>query len=101
MTAYEMRISDWSSDVCSSDLRLPGPLGRGVRAVVLRGVLTEVPDVAVGVLGEPVVGVLDDLATRVGDAVVADRRGDTLSSEARRVGKESVSTCRSGWSSTT
>src|SRR3546814_3068250 len=27
-TAYEMRISDWSSDVCSSDLR------RGRRAVV-------------------------------------------------------------------
>src|SRR3546814_3429242 len=24
-TAYEMRISDWSSDVCSSDL-LPGPV---------------------------------------------------------------------------
>src|SRR3546814_10836823 len=23
-TAYEMRISDWSSDVCSSDLRLSG-----------------------------------------------------------------------------
>src|SRR3546814_10191824 len=23
-TAYEMRISDWSSDVCSSDLRLVG-----------------------------------------------------------------------------
>src|SRR3546814_4014600 len=23
-TAYEMRISDWSSDVCSSDLRSPG-----------------------------------------------------------------------------
>src|SRR3546814_5855864 len=30
MTAYEMRISDWSSDVCSSDLRrrlLNKPLG--------------------------------------------------------------------------
>src|SRR3546814_3554653 len=26
-TAYEVRISDWSSDVCSSDL--PGPLGPG------------------------------------------------------------------------
>src|SRR3546814_12602387 len=28
-TAYEMRISDWSSDVCSSDLhsRSPRPLG--------------------------------------------------------------------------
>src|SRR3546814_7804999 len=24
-TAYEMRISDWSSDVCSSDLRLVQP----------------------------------------------------------------------------
>src|SRR3546814_1807229 len=26
-TAYEMRISDWSSDVCSSDLDHPGDLG--------------------------------------------------------------------------
>src|SRR3546814_15721938 len=41
-TAYVMRISDWSSDVCSSDLRLedrrqeageePGPVGRARRA---------------------------------------------------------------------
>src|SRR3546814_12392742 len=29
-TAYEMRISDWSSDVCSSDLEL-NPGGQGVR----------------------------------------------------------------------
>src|SRR3546814_10038286 len=27
-TAYEMRISDWSSDVCSSDLRASSPLPR-------------------------------------------------------------------------
>src|SRR3546814_11553713 len=26
-TAYEMRISDWSSDVCSSDLDVPPPPG--------------------------------------------------------------------------
>src|SRR3546814_4030408 len=26
-TAYEMRISDWSSDVCSSDLRIKGTAG--------------------------------------------------------------------------
>src|SRR3546814_10788589 len=26
-TAYEMRISDWSSDVCSSDLFAGGPFG--------------------------------------------------------------------------
>src|SRR3546814_10182952 len=35
-TAYEMRISDWSSDVCSSDLhpdhRLHGALAIGIRA---------------------------------------------------------------------
>src|SRR3546814_2213844 len=28
-TAYEMRISDWSSDVCSSDLLCGGGAGRG------------------------------------------------------------------------
>src|SRR3546814_1018402 len=28
-TAYEMRISDWSSDVCSSDLLAHGRLGHG------------------------------------------------------------------------
>src|SRR3546814_1412057 len=27
-TAYELRISDWSSDVCSSDLRRPRPCER-------------------------------------------------------------------------
>src|SRR3546814_6084651 len=35
-TAYEMRISDWSSDVCSSDLGVDAPgiqaLARGLRA---------------------------------------------------------------------
>src|SRR3546814_8873249 len=28
-TAYEMRISDWSSDVCSSDLLIGGSFGAG------------------------------------------------------------------------
>src|SRR3546814_9753312 len=42
-TAYEMRISDWSSDVCSSDLQVArGGVGRG------RGIETEHRD---GVLG--------------------------------------------------
>src|SRR3546814_1398493 len=35
MTAYEMRISDWSSDVCSSDLVV---YPRGVRLVFLHPV---------------------------------------------------------------
>src|SRR3546814_5161055 len=30
-TAYEMRISDWSSDVCSSDLDLVAHRGLGLR----------------------------------------------------------------------
>src|SRR3546814_3232339 len=29
-TAYEMRISDWSSDVCSSDLGVVGRVGKQV-----------------------------------------------------------------------
>src|SRR3546814_8380274 len=32
-TAYEMRISDWSSDVCSSDLRLQHDLERQKNAL--------------------------------------------------------------------
>src|SRR3546814_88976 len=36
-TAYEMRISDWSSDVCSSDLGSPEQLGRVVTGLALCG----------------------------------------------------------------
>src|SRR3546814_7149941 len=32
-TAYEMRISDWSSDVCSSDLQCPGIVNQFARLV--------------------------------------------------------------------
>src|SRR3546814_9489432 len=39
-TAYEMRISDWSSDVCSSDLLDLQLRRRGVRTVVIGGVAT-------------------------------------------------------------
>src|SRR3546814_15575927 len=43
-TAYEMLISDWSSDVCSSDLTQGGPDRAGV--AYFRTVLVEVPDAA-------------------------------------------------------
>src|SRR3546814_10257743 len=36
-TAYEMRISDWSSDVCSSDLRLIHERGRLAELKSARG----------------------------------------------------------------
>src|SRR3546814_3309019 len=44
-TAYEMRISDWSSDVCSSDLFEPRPLKEGCRCSreKLEGVLKAMP----------------------------------------------------------
>src|SRR3546814_8534967 len=34
MPTYDMRISDWSSDVCSSDLRYPGGLGEAVEEML-------------------------------------------------------------------
>src|SRR3546814_5580245 len=80
-TAYEMRISDWSSDVCSSDLHL-GDLHH----------LFLVDDDAVGLFEDrlqPVVQVIGFLATMLA--------GDVRSEE-RRVGKECVSTSSSRWS---
>src|SRR3546814_1740462 len=89
--AYEARISDWSSDVCSSDpqprpacqqldqrqfrvMREPAELGVGQRAVF---------GVDIGYFG----------------GCIAQHRADTgMRSEERRVGKECVSTCRSRWS---
>src|SRR3546814_3103264 len=41
-TAYEMRISDWSSDVCSSDLPHPNPLPIGERGLLVRGAESDV-----------------------------------------------------------
>src|SRR3546814_10435437 len=51
-TAYEMRISDWSSDVCSSDLLQQRPQGRAIEirqaaAVAHAGVVDEDVDDAV------------------------------------------------------
>src|SRR3546814_1910434 len=80
-TAYEMRISDWSSDVCSSDLRT-----ERARAVEHRGEDAVVVDAEPASAGEPVDSG-DDLRP-VGP--VAARRP-----EERRVGNEWVSTCRS------
>src|SRR3546814_4863720 len=73
-TAYEMRISDWSSDVCSSDL-IDKSLPNSRNGAGERG------------LGVP------SIAPRTGSRRLATHR-----SEERRVGKESVSTCRSRWS---
>src|SRR3546814_2179051 len=99
-TAYEMRISDWSSDVCSSDL-VVAPAGGG-RAAADHG-YRRVPEQA-RVAGHEqrqrrardapqqgrVVGVVP--AEQVAAGFGPPR------SEARRVGIEGGSTCRSRWS---
>src|SRR3546814_5486246 len=82
-TAYEMRISDWSSDVCSSDL-----IGRAGNMGVGRIAQRRAGHFALGRFGNQVYAAADTAATR--------RRA--VRSEERRVGKECVSTCRSRWS---
>src|SRR3546814_13244300 len=98
-----MRISDWSSDVCSSDL---------VVELERRGELAFEPFEDAGDLG--LVGAADHdrggaehfvRQRGVGDERRArgaeQRRAATLGaarSDERRVGKECVSTCRARWS---
>src|SRR3546814_2201383 len=82
-TAYEMRISDWSSDVCSSDLRAPvRPNGNWVIRDVERWLFA------------PTVAVKEAMTANI----AAPAKMDMARSEERRVGKECVSTCRSRWS---
>src|SRR3546814_9326153 len=81
-TAYEMRVSDWSSDVCSSDL---GEKHGEVRCAIALSVPVEGTETVrrnrrrVCAAGGPIVR-------------IASR------SEESRVGKACVSTCRSRWS---
>src|SRR3546814_1429776 len=89
-TAYELRISDWSSDVCSSDLRAHQDEERAgfdahLPPLVPRGHLRQ----------------LFDEHERQERPCLHDRdRGsEGRRTEERRVGKECVSTCRSRWSS--
>src|SRR3546814_5298966 len=87
-TAYEMRISDWSSDVCSSDLF------RNIRRTC-HGVLLD------ALKRSPfredqrrlIIATYFYCAIWTLSAVHRAER-----SEERRVGKECVSTCRSRWS---
>src|SRR3546814_18280891 len=81
-----MRISDWSSDVCSADLPHPPRAADGRRQKAAKQPHGEYA------------GLYDD-------RIYPPRRGARLRdrtrrhrSEERRVGKECVSTCRSRWS---
>src|SRR3546814_3187138 len=86
-TAYEMRISDWSSDVCSSDLKC---------LVLLHVELAEVDSNSQRLFFIDLLG-SDPVPTAAFIRNFA-RSLDLERSEERRVGKECVSTCRSRWS---
>src|SRR3546814_14592214 len=99
-----MRISDWSSDVCSSDLSFQGDaehLFNAYQPIAFTptepvsplpttpdGAETDAP--AAPEPAEPVSSI--DVGQLVEALASSDR------SEERRVGKECVSTCRSRWS---
>src|SRR3546814_6347097 len=88
-TAYEMRISDWSSDVCSSDL--------------LCGIWGFCPvgadqDQLAGHMGRSCEKSCTDLGALSVSWLIKSALNYRSRSEERRVGKECVSTCRSRWS---
>src|SRR3546814_13827107 len=97
-----MRISDWSSDVCSSDLHGE----RGAQTVGGGELLMLALLLAVGggmrytQLTNDRGGIRDDMmVTNAGDHlfVIVNAACKDARSEERRVGKECVSTCRSRW----
>src|SRR3546814_12114520 len=75
-----MRISDWSSNVCSSDLRC-----------------CSVPRVSSSASNLPLAAARCSIDV-ICAAAAAPCTGTGSRSEERRVGKECVSTCRSRWS---
>src|SRR3546814_1433827 len=83
-TAYEMRISDWISDVCSSDLqRLQRRCRDDLHGRKSCPATSVAPD---SVAPAPIA------PTSLLSTIWRNR------SEERRVGQECVSTCRSRWS---
>src|SRR3546814_12081516 len=104
-----MRISDWSSDVCSSDLpfkkerhmtaRFEGKAAlvtgasRGIGRQIAFRLAAEGAHVAVHFGASE-----DAAATVVRDIKAAGGQAFAVSSEERRVGKECVSTCITSWS---
>src|SRR3546814_12695843 len=94
-----MRISDWSADVCSSDLLRQIAENAGWDGAVVAGKLIDGNDETLGFNAQTEVyenlvpaGVIDP--TKVVRAALQD----AARSEERRVGQACVSTCRSRWS---
>src|SRR3546814_8062929 len=100
-TAYEMRISDLSSDVCSSDLGQHGQVTGRIVGTLLGLLLCREEGLIQpreqldGDIAEIVVPEVSLARTHVRTTKKLVDKAER--SEARRVGKEFVSTCRSRW----
>src|SRR3546814_13633094 len=103
-----MRISDWSSDVCSSDLPVDAA-HRPCTALERRIDASAAGDVAMKVggatwprfvrsFGHLVAEIVEHVEAGHAPAFPNKCTDDFRRSEARRVGKECFSTCRSRWS---
>src|SRR3546814_1870117 len=79
-TADEMRISDWSSDVCSSDLCVKSSSSS-----------------AIATSASPAASRSGSIVVSAGSAILPAHAAKPRSEE-RRVGQECVSSCRSRWS---
>src|SRR3546814_13729675 len=99
-----MRISDWSSDVCSSDLHVSTHFGSGIVTFSLGHLFRTSPGVNLWIKGpsnrpkdgaSPLEGIIE---TDWSPYTFTMNWQLTRRSEERRVGKECVSTCRSRWS---
>src|SRR3546814_12674894 len=96
-----MRISDWSSDVCSSDL---AHVAFGAQQTTDLGVVAVGSHIVDVLGGDAVLLGIDHGVQRPAHDVaplivtLAHKRTQRIRSEERRVGKECVSTCKSRWS---
>src|SRR3546814_15456144 len=122
-TAYEMRISDWSSDVCSSDLLIIGGYSNfgsyiarrlagdqairvliGGRSAAKAKAFAASLDASNAAEGNAIDidGNLAEALARIAPDIVIHTTGPFQAqehrSEERRGGKECVSTCKSRWS---
>src|SRR3546814_2149303 len=86
-TAYEMRISDWSSDVCSSDLAVTDDPNDTTAKFFIR--VSSKQDIS-DITGT---GTVNPQTSAIVNWLLIPAPGS--SSAERRVGKECVSTCRS------
>src|SRR3546814_7701640 len=97
-TAYEMRISDWSSDVCSSDLYIAGDGATHSLDLHTEAKAAFLEELDKTILAPRGLRYKAMFTGPTGTNAVEAALKLARRSEERRVGKECVSTSRSRWS---